>query len=135
LLAELATRGLDPLDTVVVLTEQVVDRVRHDPVVRGGTRLLNDAAVTVRHGAAHYQFAEQSVAARLRDAAAAGALRDGIDVAVLARQIATLMAGHNLICERSDTLDELPARVTAMWDTLLPLITTEDWLVTHRTRT
>ena len=135
LLAELPALGWDPLDTVVVLTEQVVDRVRHDPVVRGGVRLLNDAAVTVRHGAAHYRFAEQSVADPLREAAGCGALREGVDVAVLARQIATLMAGHNLICERSGTLDELPARVTAMWEALLPLIATEDWLAQHRNRT
>lgn len=135
LLAELDARGGDPLRTVVVLTEQVVDRVRHDPVVRGGTRLLNDAAVTVRHGTAHYRFAEQSVVTRLRDASAAGALREGVEAAVLGRQIATLMAGHNLICERSDTLDELPARVTAMWDALLPLIATADWLAQHSVRT
>lgn len=64
-----------------------------------------------------------------------GALRDGVDVAVLGRQIATLMAGHNLICERSDTLDELPARVAAMWDALLPLIATADWLAQHSLRT
>ena len=88
-----------------------MDTVCHDPVVRGGTRLLGDAAVTVRHGAAHYRMAEESVAADLREAAATGALREGTDVAVMARQIATLMAGHTLICERSDTLDELPAGV------------------------
>lgn len=54
---------------------------------------------------------------------------------MLGRQIATLMAGHNLICERSDTLDELPARVAAMWDALLPLIATADWLAQHSLRT
>lgn len=68
LLADVDDRGGDPLRTVVVLTEQVVDRVRHDPIVRGGVRLLNDAAVTVRYGTAHYQLAEQSVIIRLRDA-------------------------------------------------------------------
>ncbi len=133
LLAELDAHGWDPLHAVVVLSEQVVDRVRHDPVVRGGTRLLNDAAVAVRHGAAHYRFAEQGVAFRLREAAEAGALREGVDVAMLARQIATLMAGHHLICERSDTLDELPDRITTMWAALLPLIATEDWLAQHDT--
>ena len=132
LLTELGTCSGDPLHNVVVLTEQVVDRVRHDPIVRGGTRLLNDAAVTVRHGAAHYRFAEQSVVTRLREASAAGALRESIDVAVLGRQIATLMAGRHLISERSDTLDDLPARVADMWDTLLPLIATPDWLAQHR---
>lgn len=135
LLADLGARGWDPLHTLVVQTEQVVDLVRHDPVVRGGTRLLGDAAVAVRHGTAHYRFAEQSVATRLKQAAAAGALREGLDVAVLARQVSTLMAGHHLICERSDTLDDLPARVTRMWGALLPLIATEDWLAEHRTRT
>ncbi len=87
--------------------------------------------MAVRHGAAHYRMAEESVAATLREAAATGALREGTDVAVMARQIATLMAGHTLICERSDTLEELPARVTVMWEALLPLIATEDWLAQH----
>lgn len=128
LLAELQERGWDPLLTLVALTERIVDAVRFDPVVRGGVRLLNDAGVTVEHGAAHYRFAEEAVVVRLRAAAEAGVLLPAVDVAVLARQVATLMAGHHLICERSGTLDELPARVAAMWAALLPLIATDDWL-------
>lgn len=128
LLVELRERGWDPLLTLVALTERIADAVRLDPVVRGGVRLLNDAAVSVGEGAAHHRFAEEAVAIRLREAAEAGVLRPTVDVAVLARQIATLMAGHNLICESSGTLDELPARVAAMWDALLPLIATDGWL-------
>ena len=135
LLVELEARGWDPLHTVVVMTERIVDAVRHDPVVRGGVRLLNDAAVTVQHGAAHYGFAEEAVVIRLREAAEAGVLRPAVDVAVLARQVATLMAGHHLICDRSGTLDVLPARVAAMWDVLLPLIATDDWLAEYRVST
>ena len=123
-----------PLRTVVTPTEQVVDTVRRDPVARGGVRLLNDAGVPVRLGAEHFRFAEEAVTARLREAAESGCLRLGVDVAVLARQVATLMAGHHLICERSGTLDELPARVSAMWDALLPLIAADDWLSRYRTR-
>lgn len=135
LLVELKTRGWDPLRTVVVLTERVVDAVRLDPVARGGVRLLNDAAVTVELGAAHDRFAEEAVATHVRAAAEAGMLRPSVDAAVLARQIATLMAGHHLICERSGTLDVLPARVAAMWDVLLPLIATDDWLAERRVST
>lgn len=135
LLVELEARRCDPLRTVVALTERVADAVRLDPVVRGGVRLLNDAGVTVEHGAAHYRFAEEAVATRLREAAEAGVLRPAVDVAVLARQVATLMAGHHLICERSGTLDELPARVAAMWAAVLPLIATDDWLAEHRVAT
>lgn len=135
LLADLEARGWDPLRTVVVMTERVVDAVRRDPVARGGVRLLNDVAVKVEHGAAHYRFAEEAVAARLREAAEAGSLRPAVDVAVLARQVATLMAGHHLICDRSGTLDVLPARVAAMWDVLLPLIATDDWLAEYRVST
>ncbi|MHC1559224.1 ScbR family autoregulator-binding transcription factor [Actinomycetospora sp. C-140] len=134
LLVEVRERGRDPLLTLVALTERIVDAMRLDPVVRGGVRLLNDAAVTVEHGAAHYRFAEEAVALRLRAAAEAGVLLPTVDVAVLARQVATLMAGHHLICERSGTLDELPARIAAMWAALLPLIATDDWLARHRSR-
>ncbi|MEJ2871876.1 ScbR family autoregulator-binding transcription factor [Actinomycetospora sp. OC33-EN08] len=135
LLVELDAREWDPLRSVVVLTERVVDTVHRDPVARGGVRLLNDAAVTVEHGAEHYRFAEEAVVTRLREAAEAGVLRPAVDPAVLARQVATLMAGHNLICDRSDTLDELPARVAAMWDVLLPLIASDDWLAEYRVDT
>jgi hypothetical protein len=49
LLAELGIRGWDPLHTLVVQTEQVRGQtVRNDPVTRGGTRLLNEAAVAIR---------------------------------------------------------------------------------------
>lgn len=135
LLVERRERGRDPLLTLVALTERIVDAGRLDPVVRGGVRLLNDAAVTVEHGAAHYRFAEEVVVIRLRGAAEAGVLRPAVDVAVLARQVATLIAGHHLICERSGTLDELPARVAAMWAALLPLIATDDWLGEYHTST
>ncbi|MEJ2890499.1 ScbR family autoregulator-binding transcription factor [Actinomycetospora aeridis] len=134
LLVEVRERGRDPLLTLVALTERIMDAMRLDPVVRGGVRLLNDAAVTVEHGAAHYRFAEEAVAIRLRAAAEAGVLLPTVDVALLARQVATLMAGHHLICERSGTLDELPAQVAAMWAALLPLIATDDWLARHRSR-
>lgn len=53
---------------------------------------------------------------------------------MLARQVGTLMAGHHLTCDRSGTLDELPARVASMWAALLPLIATEDRLAQHRSR-
>jgi hypothetical protein len=56
-----------------------------------------------------------------------------VDVAVLARQVATLMAGHNLIRERSGTPRRAPRRVATMRAALLPLIATEKWLARHRT--
>jgi AcrR family transcriptional regulator len=134
LLVDLKARESDPLRIVIMLTEQVVNSVRLDPIVRGGVRLLNDAAVTVHLAAAHYRFAEEAVAVRLGEAAEAGILVPGVDVDVLARQIATLMAGHHLICDRSGTLHELSSRVVAMWEALLPVIATDDWLAQHRTR-
>jgi AcrR family transcriptional regulator len=134
LLAEVEALGLDPLETLIVQTEQVMDRVVHNPITRGGVRLLNDAAVSSRHGGEHYRFAEESVLTRMRAAAASGLLREGVAVVVMARQVATLMAGHHLICERSGTLDELKSRVAAMWQALLPLIATDDWLTHHTGR-
>lgn len=132
-LGEVVQRGLDPLRTLIVQTEQVVHGVLHDPVARGGTRLLNDTAVATRHGGEHYRFAEAAVATQLHAAAGAGLLRERVDVEVVARSIATLMAGHHLICQRSDTLDGLGSRVAAMWQALLPLIAADDWLADHPT--
>mgnify|MGYP000100101339 CR=1 FL=1 len=132
LLVELGAQERDLLHTLVGSTERVAQTVCRDPVARGGVRLVNDAAVSVDRGAAHYEFVEEGGALRLGEAAEAGSLHPEVDVVLLARQVATLTAGHNLICESSGTLDELPARVAAMWEALLPLIATDGWLSRFR---
>jgi hypothetical protein len=128
LVAEIEARGLDPLRTLIAETDRVVELMLHDPVVRGGTRLLNDPLVPTSWAGEHYRYAQHAVRVQLVAAAAAGLLRPEVDLSELARWVVTLIVGHNLICERTNALHELPGHVTAMWQAMLPLIATDAWL-------
>lgn len=48
--------------------------------------------------------------------------------------VRTQPAGHNLICERTGTLHEIPGRVAEMWQALLPLIAADAWWERHPSR-
>lgn len=126
--AEVETQGLDPLSSLIISTGHAAERMLSDPIVRGGTRLLNDPAVATAWAGAHYRHTRDMVRAQLTAAAAAGLLRPHVDLVVLARSVVTLLAGHNLVCERTDTLGELTGHIGDMWRALLPLIATDPWL-------
>jgi len=128
MVAEIEARGLDPLRCLIAETSRVAELMLHDPVVRGGTRLLNDPLVPTTWAGEHYRYAQHAVRTQLVTAAAAGLLRAEVDISELARWVVTLVVGHNLICERTNALDELPGHVTEMWRAMLPLIATEAWL-------
>ncbi|MHA6785911.1 ScbR family autoregulator-binding transcription factor [Pseudonocardia saturnea] len=132
LLARVETLGLDPLATLVAGTEQAASLMVDDPVVAGGARLLNDPLVSSEWAGEHYGCAETAVRTQLTAAAAAGLLRPEVDLTVLARSVITLVAGHNLICERTDTLDELTGHIADMWRAVLPLIATDAWMHARR---
>lgn len=132
LLARVETLGLDPLATLVAGTEQAATLMLEDPVVAGGARLLNDPLVSSTWAEVHYRWAETAVRTQLTAAAAAGLLRPEVDLTVLARSVITLVAGHNLICERTGTLDELTGHIADMWRAMLPLIATDAWMHARR---
>jgi len=128
LLAQVETLGLDPLATLVAGTEQAAALMQDDPVVAGGARLVNDPLVASSWAEEHYRWAETAVRTQLAAAAAAGLLRPAVDLTVLSRSVVTLVAGHNLICERTDTLDRLAEHIGDMWQAMLPLIATDAWM-------
>ncbi|MCD2195293.1 TetR/AcrR family transcriptional regulator [Actinomycetospora endophytica] len=128
--AEIRSFGFDPLYTLVLQTEQVVRLMRTDPIVRGGIRLLNDPGVPTTRASEHYGYLEAATAAQLT--AASELLRDEVSIPDLARSLITAVAGHNLICERTGTIDELGPRVHSLWQVLLPLVATPRWLDAHR---
>lgn len=130
LVAGVEAQRLDPLTTLIVETEQVVEAMLTDPVVRGGTRLLNDPLTPTAWAGAHYRYAEDAVRTQLAAAAMAGVLRPHVDLGELARSFVALIVGQNLICERTGTLDDLAGQVRDMWRGLLPLIATDTWLRT-----
>jgi AcrR family transcriptional regulator len=128
--ADVRDLGFDPLHTLILQSERVVDLMRTDPIVRGGIRLLNDPAVPTTRASEHYGYLETATTAQLT--AASQLLRDEVNIPALARSLITTVAGHNLICERTDTMDQLGDRVHSLWRMMLPLIATHHWLDIHR---
>jgi len=83
----------------LALVDEVIRRLIEDPIVRGGTRLLNDLPKSAQDAGGHYGRVERDATALLAEAAQAGLLRDGIDPALVARQIGALVTGHRQICD------------------------------------
>jgi AcrR family transcriptional regulator len=130
--AEVRGRGMDPLQALIASFDGVFTLMLTDPIVHGAIRLLNGSGVASDQARIHYENAEAFVASYLSDAAAAGLLRDDLDINAMARSIVATITGHRLICDRSDALDELRGRVDVMWRALLPLIASQHWLDANR---
>jgi AcrR family transcriptional regulator len=133
--AEVSSRGLDPLATLLALLDEVIARLLGDPIARGGTRLLNDLPMAEELARAHYGFGEQECLDLLTGAAHAGMLREGIDPAVAAQQIVAIIAGHRQICDALGERHHLRQRVNQAWQLLLPTIATDSWLAAWRAST
>ncbi|MDT7718305.1 MAG: hypothetical protein QOH09_4297 [Pseudonocardiales bacterium] len=124
--------GLDPLSALLALVDEVIRRLIEDPIARGGTRLLNDLPTRAQDARAHYGRGERHAAVLLAEAAQAGLLREGIDPALVARQIVALLAGHRQICDAMEDRHSLRQRIDEAWMLLLPTIATDTWLATWR---
>jgi AcrR family transcriptional regulator len=121
----------DPLSGLVAAISALVELWLSDPVVGGGNRLLDDPLMPTRFATENYTVGEEHVAGMLRRAADDGLLRPGVDIGLVARMILTLAAGHRLICGRTDTNDQLPARMRQVWRAVLPQVATQEWLAAH----
>ena len=124
--------GLDPLSALLALVDEVIRRLIEDPIARGGTRLLNELPARAQDARAHYGRGERHAAVLLAEAAQAGLLREGIDPALVARQIVALLAGHRQICDAMEDRHSLRQRIDEAWMLLLPTIATDTWLATWR---
>lgn len=131
---EVESWALDPLRTLVAEVNGIADLMVNDPIVRGGTRLLNDPTIPNAQAVESHDYAETATRVQLVAAASAGLLRPSVDITVIARSLFIMVAGHNLVCERTRSLGELPGRVDAMWRAMLPLIATDEWLAGWRER-
>ena len=129
---QVSRSGLDPLEVLLALVDEVIRRLIEDPIARGGTRLLNDLPRSVQDAGGHYHRVERDVAALLVEAAQAGLLREGIDSALVARQIVALVTGHRRICDAIEDRQGLRQRIDEAWMLLLPTIATDEWLASWR---
>jgi AcrR family transcriptional regulator len=129
---QVSERGLDPLSTLVVLLDEVISRLIHNPIARGGTRLLSEAPMRNQDALGHYDFGEHDASDLLTQAAQAGLLREGIEPALVARQIVAIIAGHRQICDAVGDRQQLWQRIDDAWALLLPAIATDSWLAAWR---
>jgi len=125
---QVSGRGLDPLSALLALVDEVIARLIDNPIARGGMRLLNDLPMLAQDTPGQYGVAERDVLALLSKAAQAGLLRDGIEPALVARQIVAVIAGHRQICDAVDGCHNLGQRLEEAWALLLPAIATDAWL-------
>ncbi len=125
-------RGLDPLSTLLALVDEVIARLIDSPIARGGTRLLNDLPMRPGDTNGYHAFGERDVLAVLTEAARADQLREGVEPALVARQVVALLAGHRQISDALGDRQDLWQRVDEAWSLLLPAISTEAWLAEWR---
>jgi AcrR family transcriptional regulator len=125
---QVSERGLDPLSALLALVDEVIARLIDSPLARGGTRLLNDLPMRPDDTNGHYAFGERDVLALLTEAARAGLLREGVEPALVARQLVALVSGHRQISEALGNRQDLWQRVDEAWVLLLPAISTDSWL-------
>lgn len=128
MVAEVKSRGLDPLWTLLAETDEVAVRKINDPIARGGVQLLTDPGLVCPDAAMHYAYGEAAAKDQLTAAAAAGLLRPGVDPAQIARVVVAMITGADLLCELFRGYDQLWEAVTELWEGLLPAIATDPWL-------
>lgn len=129
---QVSERGLDPLSALLALVDEVIARLISSPIARGGTRLLSDLPMHPDDTHGHYAFGERDVLALLTGAARAGLLREGVEPALVARQLVALLSGHRQISDALGNREDLWQRVDEAWILLLPAISTDSWLTEWR---
>lgn len=132
---QVSERGLDPLSTLLALVDEVIARLIDNPIARGGTRLLGELPTRRQDARRHYDFGERDACDLLTQAVQSGLLREGIEPAVVARQIAAIIAGHRQICDALDDRQGLWQRIDEAWALLLPMIATDTWIAAWRAST
>jgi len=125
--ATIATRGLDPLRTLLVETDAYVGRWTHDVVVRGGSRAMSGTAQFAEQHSAWYGDWARSTAARLRAALDQGLLRPATDPDRVSRLVVAASCGHRSFAETIVGSPSHFERMTDTWLGILPVVATEQW--------
>jgi AcrR family transcriptional regulator len=128
MVAEVRTRGLDPLWTLLAQSDEAVARVTNDPIARGGLQLLAEPRVVCADASAHYVYVEMVTTEQLTAATVAGMLRPGLDPARIARVAVAMVTGVKPICDHVQGPEMLWNAITDLWQGLLPAIATDRWL-------
>ncbi|SNT42196.1 ScbR family autoregulator-binding transcription factor [Rhodococcoides kyotonense] len=116
------------LDALILASKELARQLVSDPVARGGMRLTLDiGSIQPPVQRPYVEWIEQvgELAAR---AAAEGDLADGVDPKVLATFVVGAFTGVQTLSEVLHGRTDLYARLTEMWQLLLPAVASSDAL-------
>jgi AcrR family transcriptional regulator len=126
--ADARARAATPLDALLDILEETVDRFQHDIVVRASVRLTLERDLVSEEMPLPFVGWERLLCDLLQDAAAQGQLRPDVDPQVEAR---VMVAAYYGIQHRSLVLAErrdLAARCAEFWMRWLPAISVDESL-------
>jgi AcrR family transcriptional regulator len=112
---ELCDRGTGPVQMLIDLSFELAERVRTDPVVRAGSRLVLDAGLFDVAAASQFTGWVAIVRDLLRAARQADELLPDVDVRAAAEGIVAEWIGAQLLSLAMTGECELCSRLTAMW--------------------
>jgi AcrR family transcriptional regulator len=128
----LASRGLPPLEHVVMLTIEVARQFRENVMVRAGVRLQTEREGISEETPSPFVGWIATLSPLLVAAADDGSLRAGVDPEPLARVIVSALFGIQHISEVLNSRNDLLDRLAEMWLVLLPAITPDEDLIARR---
>ncbi len=125
--ADLSSRGLDPLCRLLLESDAIVGRRMYDPVVRGASRAMSEAETFVSERQVWLHDWLTDIEGHLGAAAAEGVLRDDVDPARVARLVQAISTGHFALGEAVRASPNYWWRMSDMWEAMIPLITVDPW--------
>lgn len=114
----------DYLEALVMVTHQVADAFRSDPIARAGTRLSSERNLINADLPEPFVGWIARLTDLLRKAQAAGQLQDGTEPRQLARLIVSFFYGAQAVSEHLTSRDDLHRRLDEFWALVLPQLRT-----------
>jgi AcrR family transcriptional regulator len=124
----IAARGLDPLRSLLVRFDAHIAGLMHDPVVRGGLRVMREDphGQDERHkSVGGWRAGTESV---LAEASERGLLVAGADPAAISSTLLAALVGHHYLAESQPEGPTLWERMDETWTGLLTTVAAPEWL-------
>ncbi|CAL9621648.1 A-factor receptor protein (plasmid) [Streptomyces sp. enrichment culture] len=113
------------LQRIVDMTFVWAWQIQRDVLLRAGVRLTNEQEGTSVRDASPYQEWAQILEVTLRQAQQEGEVVESVDVRRLSEFLVSACTGMQMYANAASGRRDLPERVAAMWQILLPGIATE----------
>jgi AcrR family transcriptional regulator len=125
----IASRGLDPLQALLVVYDAQIARLMHDPIVRGGLRVIREEP-SMQGDRHKWVDGWRTDTENLLELANERRLLvpDADPVAVSSTLLATIIGHHHLAETQPDGGPSTWDRMNTTWLGLLPAIATDEWV-------